>query len=296
MRTVHVAPKTLGFATSLAIVAMLGAAASAFAQGGPVPVIQDGTPAVLTVSPAPKTPQGKPDLSGVWAAPSTDESALLATRLPPFKGEAPQLTPWAAERYEYNRDARQAPPALGSYAEGFGGRRELNPLLQCVPAGLPYLVAGWGSVSPSEILQSDKRVLIFYEFDHNIRQIWTDGRPHPEFIEPSWVGHSIGRWEGDTLIVDTVGIRPEPWLNSGGHVASAELRVEERYRRLDNDTLEIMLTLTDPKAFAKPWTRRILRRLRPAWEVSESTNVRCYPGAPEMQIQNDFFDDLFLHH
>jgi hypothetical protein len=287
---------TNAVARSLVAMVMLAMVPHAFAQGGPLPVIQDGTAAVLTMGPAPRTPSGKPDLSGVWAQPSTDENAILQKTLPPFRGAPPQLTPWASERYEYNRDARQAPPALGAYAEGFGGRRELNTILKCMPAGAPYLIAGWGSVSPSEIIQTDKRVLIFYEFDHNIRQIWTDGRKHPDFIDPSWVGHSIGRWEGDTLIVETVGIRPEPWLNSGGHVASDGLRIEERYRRIDSHTMEIMFTLDDPKAFVKPWTRRVLRRLRPTWEVSESTNVRCYPGSEDQSIQKEFFDDLFLHH
>ena len=286
---------THAFATSLVVAATLGSAVTAFAQGGPVAVIQDGTPAVLKMGPAPRTPSGKPDLSGVWAQPSTDESALLAKTLPPFRATPVELTPWAAERYDYNRDARKAPPALGDYAEGFGGRRELNTMLRCMPAGAPYLIAGWGSVSPSEIIQTDRRVLIHYEFDHNIRQIWTDGRPHPQDLEPSWVGHSIGRWDGTTLVVDTVGLRPEPWLNSGGHVASAGLRVEERYRRVDSHTLEIMMTLHDSKAFVKPWTRRILRRLRPTWDVSESINVRCYPGSEEQSIQKEFFDDLFIH-
>lgn len=264
-------------------------------QGGAVPVIQDDTPAVLTVSPAPRTPEGKPDLSGVWSAPSTDESEILAKRLSPFAGQDPVLAPWAAERYEYNHDFRDAGPALGSYPPNYSGRPELDPELRCIPLGAPLIASGWGSVSPSEIIQSPKRVLLFYERDHTIRQIWMDGRKHPEPLDPTWMGHSIGRWDGDTLVVETVGLRTEPWLTGDGHVGSPSLRMAERYRRVDHHTLELMLTLEDPKAFVKPWTRRILRRLRPHWEVAESTDVRCYPGSTEQSVETEFFKDLFVH-
>src|SRR5262249_50425191 len=138
-----------------------------------------------------------------------------------------------------------------------------------------------------------KRVMIIYEYDHTVRQIWTDGRKHPDPIDLSWVGHSIGTWEGDTLVVDTVGMRPENWLtySQNPYVASAALRITERYRRVDNDTLDITVTYEDPKAFAKPWTQRIFRRLRPKWEIAE--DVRCWADSQDRKSQEEYFDQLF---
>ena len=257
-----------------------------------VPVIQDGTPAVLARNPAPRTREGKPDLSGVWSAPSTDEAKILVERFGVDKPEPAPLTPWSAERYEYNRDSRPSSTLEGYPAGTFGGRPELNPEYHCLPAGTAFLTTGWGSISPMEIIQSAKRVQIFYEYDHTIRQIWTDGRKHPDPVDLTWVGHSIGSWDGDTLVVDTVGMRPEFWLDRLGHVASAGLRITERYRRVDNDTIELVFTYDDSKAFTKPWTRRRFLRLRPNWEIIEG-DVRCYPGSQDRNAQEQHFDQLF---
>ncbi len=280
--------------------------ASGFGQTR-VPVMQDGKPAVLAQNPVPRTASGKPDFSGIWNNPSTDENRILTERYGPIKPEAPALTPWAAERYAYHQDSRPVPGYAGPAtpdsdpqkfltSEGggtYGGRFELNPFYKCYPPGPVHLISGWGnSLAPSEIIQSDKRVLILYEYDSAMRQIWTDGRKHPENADPLWLGHSIGTWEGDTLVVDTVGIRDENWLDNQGHVSSPALHLVERYKRLDNDTMQIDLTLEDPKAFTKPWNRRIYRRLRPTWELREE--LRCYPGSPELQTQEQIFKDMFV--
>jgi hypothetical protein len=283
------------FAVGLA--AVLSFAVAAFGQGK-VPVIQDGTPAVLAQNPVPRTLSGKPDLSGVWNTPSTDESKILAERFGAIKDEPPSLTPWAAERYDYNHDSRPAAggtlaSALAGVKGTIGGRPELNPFFKCYPPGTPYLITGLGGMSnaPQEIIQSDKRVLIIYEYDHTMRQIWTDGRKHPDPVDPTWVGHSIGTWDGDSLVVETVGIRNENWLDGQGHVASPALRITERYRRLDNDTLQIDFTFDDPKAFTKPWARREFRRLRPKWDLLDDT--RCYPDSPQLRTQQDSFNEMF---
>jgi len=258
-----------------------------------VPVIQDGKPAVVTVTPAPKGPDGKPVFSGVWGTPSTDERQILVERkLWPERQEPPSLTAWASERYEYNRDTRPGSKLEGFAPSNFGGRPELNPMLKCVPPGAAFLITGWNSISPQEFIQNDKRILILYEYDHTVRQIWMDGRKHPEALELSFVGHSIGRWEGDVLVVDTVGMKAEPWLTSNGHIASTGLRIVERYQRVDRDTMEIQVSYEDPKAFTKPWNRKLVLRYRPNWEIIEGT-VRCYPGSEDRNAQEDHFDSLF---
>ena len=276
------------------IIVVVAAPALLMAQAAKGPVIQDGKPAVTTVTPAPKGPTGKPVFSGIWGTPSTDERKMLVARgvMEQGRQEQPALTDWAAERYGYNRDSRPGSKLEGFAPSNFGGRPELNPMLKCVPPGTAWLITGWNSISPQEFIQSDKRIMIFYEYDHTIRQIWMDGRKHPETLEPSFVGHSIGSWEGDTLVVDTVGMKPEPWLTSNGHVASAGLHIVEHYRRLDNDTMEVQLTYDDPKAFTKPWNRKLFLRYRPNWEMIEGA-VRCYPGSEDRNAQEDHFDSLF---
>ena len=99
---------------------------------------------------------------------------------------------------------------------------------------------------------ADKIVQIF-EWDRIWREIWIDGRKVPEDPDPRFYGYSAGRWEGDTLIVDTVGLDPRLWMDEWGTPFSDDLRVEERWRRLDRDNMELTLTITDPKTFTRPW-------------------------------------------
>jgi hypothetical protein len=115
-----------------------------------------------------------------------------------------------------------------------------------------------------------------------------DGRSHPpaDELEPTFMGHSIGKWEGDTLVVDTVGLRNEPWLDGRGHVSSKQMRIVERYQRLDQDTLKVELTIIDPIAFTKPWVRTGYRRLR-TWDLAE--DMRCWPGSEQLRNQQDVF-------
>jgi hypothetical protein len=103
-----------------------------------------------------------------------------------------------------------------------------------------------------EIIQIPGRILIFYENNHVHREIWIDGRPLPKDPDPTWYGYSVGRWEGDSLVVDTIGFNDRSWIDSWGNPHSDEMRVVERYRRLDHKTLEMRVTVDDPKAYTKP--------------------------------------------
>jgi hypothetical protein len=119
-----------------------------------------------------------------------------------------------------------------------------------------------------EIVQTPGRVLMIFEYDHLIRQIYTDGREHRTDLAPSWMGDSIGRWEGDTLVVETVNFNDKTWLDRTGVQHSEELRVVERIRALDADHLEIDIVMEDRVALAEPW--RAKRRLRRTdWTIEE---------------------------
>jgi hypothetical protein len=112
-----------------------------------------------------------------------------------------------------------------------------------------------------------------FETGNAIRQIWMDGRGHPDDLDPSWMGHAIGHWEGATLVVDTVGLTDKSWLDTAGHPHSDTLHVVERIRRVDHDTLENTLTFDDPKTYTRTWTSTIIYKLRADWSLKE--DVAC---------------------
>jgi hypothetical protein len=127
-----------------------------------------------------------------------------------------------------------------------------------------------------EILQTPGKITMIFQYRNSVRHIYTDGRDHPKNVELTWNGHSIGKWDGDTLVVDTVGLRDESWLDTGGHEHSPELHVVERFRRSDEQTLEIERTLTDPVALAKPYTIRVAVKLRPNIDLNENMDGRQF--------------------
>jgi hypothetical protein len=196
------------------------------------------------------------DLTGVWTqyprigAASAGEGGFTFS-----KGEPP-MTPWAAAKLK----STKAP-----HTGGYTGPSD-DTTLTCFPPGVPriYLFN-----FPMEIFEVPGRVLIVYEFGHFIRQIYTDGRKHLEDANPTWMGDSIGKWEGDTLVVDTVGFNDKTWLDQVGTPHSDALHLVERIRRVAPDLLQIDFTFDDPKAFTKPWTSTKQFKLRPDWQISE---------------------------
>ena len=132
-----------------------------------------------------------------------------------------------------------------------------------------------GSGPGVEIIQSPGVVTLVYESRNAIRHIYTDGREHPRNLELTWNGHSIGRWDGDTLVVDTVGLRDESWLDSVGHEHSPELHVVERIRRVDAATLEFERTLTDPVAFEGTFADQAVLKLTPRYVWKQNMDDDC---------------------
>lgn len=203
----------------------------------------------VTLAQAVQPPASTPDLSGVW---------IGQTRHFNLK-ETPPMQPWAEEKYKAVREG------LGPTGKG---RNDLDPAIRdCVPHGFPRIL---NNPEPMEIIPIPGRVLMIFEWDHWVRQIWMDGREHPEDPDPTWMGHSIGWWEGNTLVVDTIGLNDKTWIDAPGHPHTEELHVVERYRRVDRNTLEVDLTFDDPKAYTEPWKGQFVFKLEPDWEIVES--------------------------
>jgi len=110
-----------------------------------------------------------------------------------------------------------------------------------------------------EVRQFQDMVLILYDQDHGVRRVYMDGRGHPANLTPTWNGHSIGRYDGDTLVIDTVGIKDKVWLDIQGHPHTDAVRVTERIRRVQPERLEIEVTIDDPQTYKKPWKMKLVK-------------------------------------
>ena len=215
---------------------------------------QSAKPPAKSNPPAANTPV--PDLAGVWrphAPPSARSYAGYA-----FIKDEPPMTPWAVAKYH------EAKPTFGPDAVAVEDSN--SPDYNCLPPGVPYI---YFRPHPFEFVQGAGRALMYFEYDHFVREIFMDGRPHPADLDPTWMGHSIGHYEGDTLVVDTVGFNDKTWLDRIGHPHSDQLHLVERFRRVDHDTLRDDLTIDDPKAYTKTWTAALEFQLRPDWDIGE---------------------------
>ena len=208
------------------------------------PKTRDGKPNLS--GPVPKTQDGKPDLTGVWAAASNKYLANLA-----WDGVEVPFQPWAKTLYMERRETESKDKPAG----------------RCLPHGIPDAMLV--QVVPFKILQMPGEVAILYEVFNHFRQIFTDGRPLPKVTVPAWMGYSVGKWTGDTLVVDVVGFNDETWLDQVGHPHSDVLHVVERYTRTDSNTLHYEALIDDPKTYSKSWTTSWNIPFQPGWELNE---------------------------
>ena len=188
---------------------------------------------VNLTAPAPKLADGKPDLSGVWQAPSPKWLRSLAGDLKP---EDYPLQPFGKTLLDQRKDGKLA---------------KYEPDANCLPQGVPKINA---TPVPFRLIQTPDRVVILYEAFNLWRQVFLDGRELMPNPNPTWLGYSVGRYEGDTLVVDTTGFNGKAWMDQVGLPQTESGRVTERFRRKDFGHLEIKVTIDDPKAYAKPWT------------------------------------------
>src|SRR5207253_3904894 len=185
-------------------------------------------------APVPRTPEGKPDLAGVWMPEDQKFFGNLATGLKP---EDVVLQPWARALQQQRTDNLHSDDPLG----------------RCLPHGVPRI--NTNGLFPFKIVQTPGLVVILYEQLNLFRQIFTDGRKLANDVNPTWLGYSTGKWDGDTLVIETTGLNGKAWLDTQkGRPASDALHVTERFHRKDFGTLEVVATIDDPKAYTKPWT------------------------------------------
>jgi hypothetical protein len=153
-------------------------------------------------------------------------------------------------------------------------------LTKCYPPGVPRV---YFHPYPFEFIQTPKAVLQVFEYDHFLRRMWTDGRPIPTDPEPLWMGTSVGRWVNDTTLeVVTVGFNDKTWIDRAGAPHTDQLKVTERFRRVNFNQLEMDMIIEDSKTLAKPWTAKGYFELRPDWEIGEiscSGDYLEWPGA-----------------
>jgi hypothetical protein len=206
-----------------------------------IPRLPDGKPNLK--APAPRTADGKPDFSGIWKTPTGKYLANLAA-----DGIEVPMQPWAERMYK----------------ERVANHGRDRPSATC----LPHSVTDFDThVTPRKVIQTPGVIVMLYEAYHSFRQIHTDGRSVPTEPEPAWFGYSVGKWEGDTLVVNTVGNHEKTWLDDSGHPHSDALRIIERFRRIDFGHMAVEITIDDPKAYLKPWTVSF------GWELMPDTEL-----------------------
>jgi len=221
-----------------------------------VPRLSNGSPDLNAT--APRTAQGKSDLSGVWdiehnrPCPDPCDMVIGYEFLDIGWGiHGLPYQPWAAE-LAHKRTQANGMDDPGSH---------------CLPVGV---VKGLTTPFFRKIVQTPNLILILNEREATYRQIFTDGRPLPSIDQPSFSGYSVGKWEGDTLVVQTVGFKDQMWVDRNGSPLTDEAKITERFRRINVGKLEIELTVDDPKAYTKPWTVKLNQFLKPDSELLDS--------------------------
>ena len=225
------------------------------------PRLPNGDPNLT--APAPRTADGKPDLSGIWRGGGPSYRFNIAQDLKPEDTQ-----PWAEALFQERvRDSRKE-----------------SPLARCLPVSIPF----HNAFNLTRIVQTPGLIVILYESPNSPhRTVFMDGRPLPKDPNPTWLGYSVGRWDGDTLVIDSAGFNDRTWLDSSGHPQTESLRITERLHRRDFGHMDFQMTIDDPKVFTKPFTIKMERLLAPDTEILEDVceNER---DAPHMSGGNQF--------
>jgi hypothetical protein len=202
------------------------------------------------------------DLSGIWWA-----RTVRGTNFS-LSAQAPPMTPWAQQRWNAAR------PGLGPRGKPLGN----DPMMICDPMGYPRIMF-WTNY-PIEIIQRPERTIMFFDWFYTYRTIWTDGRDLDPDADARWYGNSVGKWDGDTLVVRSTGFDDRSWLDADGHPHSEDMTLEERFHRVDKDTIQLTMTVTDPTAYTRPWVSEPITLTR----ADEKTKMRedvCVPSVEQ---------------
>jgi hypothetical protein len=224
---------------------------------------------------APRTPEGKvnmtgpvprmngkPDLSGVWQVEAEPRAPGGLFGL----GESPNSKYFRDILSDFKPGEEPMTPAAAEILRKHSEPGTVNPTLICLPDGVPHADL---LPEPFKMVQTPTEILVLYEVETIFRQIHIDGRKQVVDPQPTWLGYSVGTWDGDTLVVDTLGFNDLSWLDARGHGHSSAMRVEERFHRLDYGHMEVGLTVTDPKTFTKPVSIKFVEVLLPDSDVLE---------------------------
>jgi hypothetical protein len=254
-----------GVVAVLSVVAIPASAQWITFKSPGIPRTKDGKPDLSASTP--RTADGHPDLTGIWAVafrrpaaggrgaaprpanpvPSGTGNGGLRNNLPP--GETVPFQPWAEALYKHREETN-----------GVG-----LPSEHCLPHGL-------GSMAvpiPFKMIQTPQQLTVLFEEFNYYRQIFTDGRSLPPVLNPSWFGYSVGKWEKDTLVVETIGYNDKTWIDMSGYPHTEDMRTIERFMRRDFGHMDVEITIDDPKAYTKPWTPTLHFDLRADFEMME---------------------------
>ena len=235
-------------------------------------------PGWRTLPPSKGGPAPRRDLSGVWDAGFRGIGANISAAT--LKEDGSAYTALGQKMVDANK-ATNGPRMVDAFESN-------DPLYLGDPGGFPRLITY--ELRPLQIVQTSDRVMMFYLWEKRWRVIWTDGRKLPDDPDPRWYGYSVGRWADDqTFVVDTVGMDERTWVTNTGDPHTADLRVEERYHRVNQAPIELTATITDPAVYVrpwKPWNRIPLRRMSDSTDVMEMMNPVTEFRAYERQFLN----------
>ena len=207
--------------------------------------------------PVPRMANGKPDLSGVWDHPRVADVSK------DYDGRCAGATPGCS-----SKGAKDIDSTLTAYGKTENAKPKFDYGVHCLPWGY---VRSWGTPYPAEIFQRPEKMAILFEQNNMFHVVPTDGRDHPKQLYPSWLGDSVGHWEGDALVVDTLGFNGQTWLDTEPErLTSDALHVVERFSRPDFDHIRYEVTVSDPKMYTQPWTNtRVFVLMKPGQELLE---------------------------
>ena len=248
-------PRSVSGGIAAAVILAVGFSVAPAAQRGAAPRAPAARAA--TGYQGPRTPDGKPDLNGIWQVLGTAHWNVEAHSA--MEGVPAGLSVVDGGTIPYR------PEALATRNENFKNRLMADPMRKCYMPGVPratYLPF------PFEITQTPKHMLMAYEFAHAARTIFLDGTPHMEDLD-FWMGDGRGRWEGDTLVIDTVSLGDQTWFDQAGNFHSDALKVVERFSPTDASHINYEVTIDDAKVFTRPWKMNMIiyRRLEKNLEL-----------------------------
>lgn len=248
-----------------------------------IPRTADGKPNLSARTP--RAANGKPDLSGLWQTNSAPPE-VLARLIPEATngaGEEPLSQYFINIFSDFKPEEVPFRPAAAElFRQRAANFTKVSPISHCLPEGMPMIEM---APAPYKIVQTAGAMFLLYERDTTYRQVYTDGRKLPDNPQPSWLGYSIGKWDGDSLVVDSIGFNDRGWLDARAHTHSEAMHLTERFHRLDFGHMEVRLTIDDPQTYAGPFSITLKQRLLPDTDLLESFCAENEKDAGHVEVK-----------